>query len=73
MKGHRPIVLRLVNHQFHEHDTLDSAVREAERLTSFVGGTCVVYVPVVVVTPPQPRMTQRVELPSELVDTDLPF
>lgn len=59
MKGRSPIVLRIENHGFFEHPDQASVEREAERLVMQVGGTCVVYVPVMVVKPAPRVVTER--------------
>lgn len=50
MNGEGPIVIRLgQGQQFFEHDTIQSAGREAHRLAAKVSGQFVVYVPVMLV------------------------
>lgn len=74
MKGRRPIVLRIENHDFYEHVDLERAKEEAQRLAVVHRGTCVVYVPVAVITPTPPTQTETLELPRELLgEEDLPY
>lgn len=77
MKGRSPIVLRMENHAFFEHADAEGALAEAKRLANDVGGTFVVYVPVLAVSKPLFPIVRRI--PVEGIagnladDDDLPF
>jgi hypothetical protein len=76
MRGRSPIVLKIDQHRYYEHPTLESAEIEAQRLALKLNGECVVYVPVVSVIPPRGITTARLDLPPDLLsfyDFDLPF
>lgn len=69
MIGNGAIVFRLNNGQnFVEHDTVEVARLEAHRLASSIGGSFVVYVPVVIVE----RAPQTKETPVTLAG-EMPF
>lgn len=72
------VILRLQNnYALAEHMTLDDAREEATRLVEKVGGTFVVYAPVLQMTKP-PQVIETPILPKEVIDgisnyDDLPF
>jgi hypothetical protein len=73
--GSGPIVLRVTNgYSFHEHGTIGQAKAEAARLVERLGGECVVYVPVAVVSPAPKTITRDVTpIDAPRIDDDLPF
>ena len=79
MNGKGPICLRLQNHSFHEHDSLESARREAHRLADATQAAVVVYVPVLIVRPPQRTVEaylitrDQLDHMERITDDDLPF
>lgn len=79
MRGKGPICLRLANHTFHEHDSLESARREAHRLADQTQSSVVVYMPVLLMTPPAKSIQHYLLTHGELTELeqaandDLPF
>jgi hypothetical protein len=78
MHGRGFVILRMENnHALHEHSTLEDARKEATRLVESVGGTFVIYAPVVQVAKP-PQVIETPIAPQSVIDglvdyDDLPF
>ena len=60
MNGTGVIVLRLANHDYYEHATIEDAETEARRLAEAHGSPCVVYVPIRIVKPVERTTTEPV-------------
>ena len=77
MRGDGVIVLRVQQHSFHEHTSLQGAKAEARRLAETIGGQFVVYFPVAVIEP-APKTVERDAMPERVSDElrgveDFPF